>query len=168
LIVAQVRLRAGDLESARKMVDSMLRACAENGAYEAEVLHFDSYLCWKEMGPEAAIERVKESLPKLSIIHRGGVHPGRARLMNLAGCLFDEVERYEESLQYFLGAHKEDPGEVIYVNNIVELYHKTQEHELSKQWAQRAIELGSESEIVRKVRGTVSSNAVRRSSGHSE
>ncbi|MBI3560642.1 MAG: hypothetical protein HY080_02850 [Gammaproteobacteria bacterium] len=131
-----------DLSIARRYTDKLLM----EGVVNPTVYFLDARLSWKEKNdPQVAIEI---GVKYMADLHGGS---GRARLLNLIGCAYDELKEYPLALKYFQDAAKDDPNTVSYFNNIVEVYAKLEDPTKAYEWAREARHRGSSSEVVKRI-----------------
>jgi len=135
---------------ARVITDTLLTYDPYNG----EFLFLDGRLVWLMESIDACLEKIEESLQLPGVVHSPVPRQGRAKLLNLKGCAFDELKRWQEALEAFKAAVSEDPESSIYQANLAELHDKLANNEEAIRWATSARKLGSDSEVVNKILDT--------------
>ena len=132
--------REGKFEEARAQADAALKEDPRDG----QVLFLDARLTWLEdESPMAGIEQAMKNLGKV------GSHDnaGQGRLLNLIGCAYDEMKRYDDAVIWFekaAQAHR-DP---MYLANLAEIHEKRGDLPTAVKYAQQAKRKGAKSDLV--------------------
>ncbi len=141
-------LQSRRLDEARAIADALLDAQPD----DPQVRFFDARLTWLEAGsPEAGAERARAHLEALDAETLSADRFGHGRLLNLVGCAYDELARYDEALPYFERAAQAHPDDLMYVANLAEIHDKLGHHDEAYKWAQKVVSAGRASAVCERI-----------------
>lgn len=134
----------GDWVGARALADDVLKSAPS----DPQVLFLLAYLIWKQDSARACERYLEDVLSRIDRPRNAYEQKGRARLLNLRGCVYDELKAYPDALASLEEAVRADPDEPSYLANLAEVHENLGNTALARSLAEQAAGAGFSSALI--------------------